>query len=299
MRVYVHDVTGRDGVQSYDFVVSTRSKLIFARDLAAAGVASMEPGSFVSSKSGLYPKFLDNSDVLKGLDDVEIPKYWLAPSFGCCKKGVAAGAKSFGLVVSVNEEHERKNKGNASLDDGIRESREIIKAAAKDGHTLRHYFSTFFDYEHDGDTPPEQAREVVRRVLEDADSYTGRSPVVELVVGDTFGRADVGKLERIKALREIPNLPPIALHLHPQHYNWRDIVYPAVREFGIQHIHGSVTGGGCPTDPHGDNPSILELVKDLESNGFDTGINLELLYRADAYWRGVVDQGCRVNLITS
>jgi len=87
--VRVVEVGPRDGLQNEAVAVSVETRIEFIEKLIAAGLTSIEAGSFVSPK--WVPQMADTAEVLKafaGRSDVALPV--LVPN----EKGLDAGAKS-------------------------------------------------------------------------------------------------------------------------------------------------------------------------------------------------------------
>src|SRR5947209_3658843 len=106
--VRICEVGPRDGLQNEKATVPTATKVALIEKLLAAGVRSIEAGSFVSPK--WVPQMADTAAVLAALpkrDDVSFPV--LVPNMKGFEAAFAAGAREIAIFGAASESFSRRN----------------------------------------------------------------------------------------------------------------------------------------------------------------------------------------------
>ena len=108
-RIFITDVSPRDGLQNQAVPVSAADKLELVRRLAAAGVGSVEATSFVSPRA--VPQMADAADLLPQIH-AALPALRvsaLVPNQKGLERALAAGAREVAVVLSATETMNQKN----------------------------------------------------------------------------------------------------------------------------------------------------------------------------------------------
>ena len=272
--ITVSEVGPRDGLQSIDSLMPTAAKLEWIALEHRAGVREIEVGSFVSPK--LLPQMADTAEVVRGA--VELPGLTVAvlvPNQRGCEAAIAAGAHKISLPLSVSETHSLKNlrRDHAAMLDEIRACHALVDAEPAE---RRPHFevglSTAFGCSIEGPVAPEQVFGLAARVLD--------LGVAEIGLSDTTGMGNPAQLETLVTgiWRRMGDGVLTGVHLHNTRGQGLANVLKAV-ELGITTIDSSLGGlGGCPFAPGASGNIVTEdLVFLLESMGYSTGIDLEVL----------------------
>lgn len=272
-RIYITDVSPRDGLQNQDRPVSANQKVELVERLAAAGVDSVEITSFVSPKA--VPQLADASEVLPRVMQ-RLPALRasvLVPNLKGLERAHAAGAREIAVVLSATETMNRKNI-NMGLDEAIEASVQTLQAAQQLGLRTRAYVAVAFDCPFEGETPLDTVLTLSRRMHE-----VGAH---EVVIADTIGSASPAMVkERMQALVQALPVQQLAVHFHDTRGMGLANAWAAL-EAGVRRLDASVGGiGGCPFAPGAaGNLATEDLVLMAQRSGLETGISLDGLLDA-------------------
>ncbi len=274
--VTICEVGPRDGLQIAKGIMPTEVKKRWITALAAAGLAEIEVGSFVSPK--LIPQMADTGEIVRhaitlpGLTVVA-----LAPNLRGAMAAYEAGAHRISIPVSVSMGHSRANL-NRTPDEQIDEVARMVEwVAAQDrAMQIEASCSTAFGCSFDGHV---EVSEVVR--------VTARLAAVGiqgLALADTVGYGHPALIkEVVHAVRG--EIGPVleGLHLHDTMGLGLANALAGI-EAGIRNFDSALAGlGGCPFAPGASGNIVTEdLVFMLESMGFSTGTDLDKLIAARA-----------------
>ncbi len=271
-QVLVTEVGPRDGLQNEKAAVPTEAKVRFVDALVAAGVRQIETTSFVNPQR--VPAMADAADVFALLPRRPGVRYVaLVPNLKGYERARAAGCDAIALFTAASEGFARANI-NMTIEQSLAGFRDIAKAAAADGVSMRGYVSTVFACPYDGPTAPDQVLKVTEALL-DLGCY-------EVSLGDTIGVGTPTDTHRLLGilLRYLPSRM-LALHFHD---TWGMAVANVVAglEDGLRSFDASAGGlGGCPYAPSASgNLATEDLVYLLDHLGYDTGIDLDALVSA-------------------
>lgn len=266
-KIYITDVSPRDGLQNQKVEVSTSAKRGLIRLLAAAGVQSVEITSFVSPKA--VPQMADAGELVPSIaaEFPELRTSVLVPNLKGLERAYAAGAKEVAVVLSATEMMNRKNI-NMGLEQATDISEQTLHEARRLGLRTRAYVAVGFDCPFEG---PVALDAVIRASVRMLEAGAG-----EIVLADTIGAASPGQVkQRLDALLKVVPVEQLAVHFHDTRgmgvaNSW------AALEAGVRRFDSSVGGiGGCPFAPGAaGNVATEDLVLMAEQSGFSTGISL-------------------------
>jgi hydroxymethylglutaryl-CoA lyase len=270
-QVKITDVTLRDGLQNESKLLSSEMKVELARAIFAAGITSMEVGSFV--RADLVPQMAESTNVITevtawpGLEAIG-----LIPNLQGARTAVAAGASHIRAVISASEGHSQSNT-RRTIDQGLAEADRIFQWVAKQDRDIGIGISvaTAFVCPFEGVTPADQLGRVVARVY--------RSGYRKIILADTIGQATPMQIEQsVGQLADRFSDVEWGLHTHNTYDYGLANVWAAWRQ-GVTWFDGAIGGiGGCPFAPGAAGNSATEdIVALFESSGVYTGISLEEL----------------------
>ena len=277
--VVVCEVGPRDGLQIAKGIMPTAIKHRWIAAMAAAGVAEIEVGSFVSPK--LIPQMADTGEIVRaavGLPGLTVVA--LAPNLRGAMAAYEAGAHRISVPVSVTMGHSRANL-NRTPDEQVAEVGRIIEWLGAQARPVpvEASCSTSFGCSFDGRVP---VSEVVRVAA--ALAAVG---VPGLALADTVGYAHPALIREV-VLAVRAEIGPVleGLHLHDTMGLGLANALAGI-EVGIRNFDSALAGlGGCPFAPGASGNIVTEdLVFMLESMGFSTGIDLDRLIAARAILR--------------
>src|SRR5579863_5979145 len=100
-RIYVQEVSARDGFQAEPVFVPTTQKIDYINRLSRTGLARIEVTSFTSPKA--VPTLADADALLSGIDRVAGVQYTgLVPNLRGCDRALSSGVDGINLVMSAS-----------------------------------------------------------------------------------------------------------------------------------------------------------------------------------------------------
>jgi hydroxymethylglutaryl-CoA lyase len=263
------EVGPRDGLQNEPQTLSPALRIALIERLAAAGLRSIESGSFVSPK--WVPQMAATREVLDGLQrapGVDYPV--LVPNLQGLAAAREAGAGEIAVFTAASDAFNRRNI-NASVDESLARLAPVIEQALAAGLRVRGYVSTVLGCPYQGAV---SLKEVVRVA-----GWLAAAGCYEISLGDTIG---IGTPRQARAMllavAEAVPLSRLAVHFHDTRGQALANVYACI-EAGVRAADASVAGlGGCPyAQGASGNLATEDLVYQLHGLGFDTGVDLAAL----------------------
>ena len=275
--VTVREVGPRDGLQMAKSIMPTDAKLRWIAAMVAAGVPEMEVASFVPPKA--MPQMADAAEVTRAARAAHpaLRIVALAPNLRGAQNAAAAGAQSIILPVSASEAHSQSNVRRSRTEQVAEVGRVVAwaKTLGPDAPRIEGGISTAFGCSLQGEVPE---RDVVALAVALAEAG---ADVVALA--DTLGYAGPSQVKRlVRAVRAEVGAERFGnLHLHDTLGTALANALAALEE-GVRGFDAALGGlGGCPFAPGSvGNAATEDLVYLLESEGFDTGIDLGALLAA-------------------
>lgn len=278
--VRIYEVGPRDGLQNEQALIPTASKIALIDALSDAGLRCIEATSFVSPK--WVPQLADAADVLAGIQRKPGTRYAaLTPNLRGFEAALAAGVDEVAVFAAASETFSRRNI-NCSIAESLERFEPVFAAAAVAGLPVRGYVSCVVECPYEGAIAPGAVLAVSEALLA-AGCY-------EISLGDTIGKGDAESVSRLldTVLQHIP-ADSIAGHFHDTGGNALGNVAAAL-DRGIRVFDTSIGGlGGCPYAPGArGNVATGDVVRMLETDGWETGVNLDRLASAEILARSIV-----------
>src|SRR5690242_10593883 len=194
----------RDGLQNEKTPVSVEKRIVFVKNLLAAGLHTIEVGAFVSPKA--IPQMVGSDTVLRGVNHLAGEFHVLVPNAKGYEAARASGAKVVSVFAAASEGFSRANI-NCSIAESIERFKPVVERAKADGVKVRGYVSCVLGCPFDGEIRPQAVVEVAK-ALWDLGCY-------EISLGDTIGVGTPGKARQL--LRAVAGSVPmqnLAMHFH-------------------------------------------------------------------------------------
>jgi len=271
--VLVRDVGPRDGIQSLPLpAVALDVKQRLVEGLAAAGLARIEAGSFVSPRA--VPQMADSAALFERPLDSSVEA--LVVNERGAKAAADAGAQVLVGVVAVSDAFSHRNVGQSTAE-AIAELERIASVARDRAIPVTVDLATAFGCAYTGRVSPADVARVAAAVAEFG--------VEEITLADTIGAAapnditDVVEVVRDRVGGDIA----VGLHLHDTRGLGLANVCAGL-DAGVRRFDASVGGlGGCPFSPGATgNICTEDVVHLLEAMGFGTGVDLDALLAVSA-----------------
>lgn len=295
-RVRITEVAPRDGLQNEPGAIPTDDKIRLVELATMTGVDEVEVTSFVSAK--WVPQLGDAEKVLEGLDH--------AKRYECLWSVLTPNERGVERALRVNEDagYQLVDKvavftaasqafsqanTNATIEESLERFKPVVRRAGEAGLKLRGYLSCVIACPFEGAVAP---AEVAKWAAE-----LHALGIEEIDLGDTIG---AGTPETIEAMlgavqSKLGDSASLTLHLHDTNGRAAECVRKAL-EVGIRSFDGSVAGlGGCPyaSTDHKRAPGNIStevLVETVEGEGYETGVDRELLREAVAFARTLISE---------
>ena len=267
-RVYIQEVSVRDGFQIEPEFIPTEKKIGLINALSRSGVAKIEVTSFTSPRA--IPALADAEMVMHEIDRVPGVVYAaLVPNARGCERALECGTDEINLVMSSSESHSLANL-RMTPEQSLSQFAGIVNTV-QDAAQINVSLSTAFGCPFDGVVPEFRVMQLVERVAD--------MGVRAVTLCDTTGMANPAQVSRLcsAVLLRWPELQFTA-HFH----NTRSMGLAnavAALDAGITHFDASLGGlGGCPFAPGASgNVCTEDLVHMFAAMGLNTGVNLGYL----------------------
>jgi hydroxymethylglutaryl-CoA lyase len=273
--VRVVEVGPRDGLQNEAVAVSVETRIEFIEKLIAAGLTSIEAGSFVSPK--WVPQMADTAEILKafaGRNDVALPV--LVPNEKGLDAALKAGAREIAIFGAASETFSQKNI-NCSIAASLERFRPVAERALAGEIKVRGYVSCALGCPYEGHVPREKVAEVTA-ALRDLGCY-------EISLGDTIGVGTPrAARDMLRAVAQRVPLSRLAVHFHDTYGQAVANIY-ACLEDGVRVVDSTVGGlGGCPyAKGASGNVATEDVVYLLDGLGIETGVDRSALIEASRF----------------
>jgi len=294
-RVKIVEVGARDGLQNESRAATVAVRVELIRLLAAAGLTSIEVGSFVSAER--VPQMANSDAVLKaalafdahagGGDSnaaaypveypVECPVEYpvLVPNMRGLDAAMQAGAKHIAVFAAASEAFSRKNI-NCGVNESIERFAAVTERALASNLRVRGYVSCALGCPYQGEVAAAEVARVAG-LLRDLGCY-------EISLGDTVGVGTPGKARAmLERVAEVVPVEQLAAHFHDTFGQALANIYAAL-QVGVRVVDTAVAGlGGCPFAPGAaGNAATEDVVYMLDGLGIDSGVDLsKLRFAAD------------------
>lgn len=267
-RLYIHDVSPRDGLQIEPRFVPTPVKIALIESLAASGVAKIEVTSFTSPRA--VPALADALDVMRGVRRFPGVEYAaLVPNLRGCERALECNVDEINVVVSASETHNVANV-RMTCEQSLLQFEDIVRVSQRHA-PINASISTAFGCPFEGDVPQERILQLVDRL---ATLGIGRVSLC-----DTTGMANPAQVARLFSAVQM-RFPEVTFTAHFHDTRSMGLANAvAALQAGVERFDASLGGlGGCPFAPGASgNVCTEDLVHMLEAMGHHTGVNLAAL----------------------
>lgn len=271
-KIFIRDVSPRDGLQNEDVPITTEQKVNLVHALTEAGVAAIEVTSFAHPK--YVPQMSDATEVMKRINRKSGTSYHvLVPNLRGAERAIESNPDQINIVVSASDSHNQANLKKKTFET-LNEYKEIKALTAKTKVKLQGAIATTFGCPFEGKVP-------IDRILRVLEAYLHLG-VDSICFADTTGMANpIQVKETIRAIRQ--NFKDLEIHLHFHNTRGAGIanLFAGIEE-GVIHFDASLGGiGGCPFAPGATgNICTEDVINLLNDAGIETNIDLDRLIEA-------------------
>jgi hydroxymethylglutaryl-CoA lyase len=267
-RVYIQDVSARDGFQIESKFIPTVQKVAYIDRLSRCGLAKIEVTSFTAPAA--VPALADAEAVVRKITRVPGVEYAvLVPNLRGCERALTTPVDEINLVMSASQSHNRTNL-RMSCEQSLAQFSDIV-LRARGQSKISASLATTFGCPFEGDIAPARIFELVQ--------CFAAMGIDRVSLCDTTGMANPAQVEQLcrQARMRWPRIQFTA-HFH----NTRGMGLSnalAALEAGLDRFDASLGGlGGCPFAPGATgNVCTEDLVHMLAAMGYETGVDLDAL----------------------
>jgi|FLYL01.1.fsa_nt_gi hydroxymethylglutaryl-CoA lyase len=273
--VIITESSPRDGLQSLSASIPTAAKVELIRDLAAAGIRSVDAVSFVNPRA--VPQMADGEEVLAGLQGLDgVVLQGLVPNLRGLERALAAKVDRIGVLTAASDTFSLRNT-NSTVEESMQRIRGILSALGPHPQVeVRGYVSVATHCPYEGPTDPERVAELAEILL--------AWGCHEVFLGETIGRGTPPAVERLlqAVLARVP-AEQVGAHFHDTFGQALANTVVAL-EHGVARFDSSAAGlGGCPYAPGAaGNVATEDLIYLLDGYGISHGIELATVARVGA-----------------
>ena len=278
-RVYINDVTARDGFQIEKAWIPTDDKITLIDALSATGLAKIEATSFTSPKA--IPNLADAGEVMTGITRApDVDYVALIPNEKGVERALSVGTDELNFVMSASDSHGRANL-RMTADQSLERFARMTEMAGNQAR-VNASISTAFGCPFEGIVPADRVLEIVARIAD--------MGIDGVTLCDTTGVANPVQVAALcEAVAE--RHPALDLTLHPHDTRGMGLANAlAAWQVGVTRFDAALGGlGGCPYAPGASgNICTEDLVHMFECMGVDTGCDLDALLAASETLPGLI-----------
>lgn len=281
-RVKIVEVGARDGLQNEARVLPVETRVELIRLLAAAGLTTIEAGSFVSAKR--IPQMAGSGEVLQAAlraaadsSATAARRYpVLVPNLRGLEAAMQAGATEIAVFAAASEAFSRKNI-NCGINESIERFAAVAERARAAGMRVRGYVSCALGCPYQGEVGPSEVARVAGQ-LRDLGCH-------EISLGDTIGVGTPGQARAmVERVAERVPVERLAAHFHDTYGQALANIH-AVLPLGVSVLDSAIAGlGGCPFAAGASgNVATEDVVYMLDGMGIHSGVDLRKLLFAGDY----------------
>jgi hydroxymethylglutaryl-CoA lyase len=264
--VFLQEVGPRDGLQNEPIILPAGIRASLIDRLAAAGLARIQIGSFVSTRR--VPQMAETDQVWRSIQRDPAKRYSvLVLNRRGLDKALAAGIPHVEIYVSASETHSLRNSG-MTVQAALKEAEAMVHTALQSNVGVTAGVMCAFGCFYEGAIDLSVVSHMVR-------CFDALGPV-EIGLADTAGLADPSLIrQEIEEICRIVPMDRMTLHLHDTRGFGLENVRTALK-LGVRRFDSSVGGlGGCPFIPGAaGNISTEDTVAVVESMGFETHVDV-------------------------
>lgn len=269
--VTLFEVGPRDGLQNEKKHVGLNAKLEFIRRLVVAGIRHIEVGAFV--RADKVPQMADTESIFEAIHSKRCHldganAYALVANTKGLDRAIQQKVSHIAVFTAASDKFNEHNIGR-SVQDSLREYKEVVRRAKLNRIQVRGYVSTVFGCPYEGKVSAIQALRVIRKM--------GDLGVEQVSIGDTIGVATPTGVRSLmkKAIGDL-GVKRVAGHFHDTRGTALANVWVSYEE-GVRTFDSSTGGlGGCPYAPGASgNVATEDLVAMFQAQKISTGIQLE------------------------
>jgi hydroxymethylglutaryl-CoA lyase len=269
-RLYIQEVSARDGFQMEAHSIPTAKKIAYIDRLSLTGLAKIEVTSFTSPRS--IPALADAEAVVAGINRAPGVTYTaLVPNLRGCERALATGIDEINLVMSASESHNLANL-RMTCEQSLLQLASIARRA-RGSVAVSASISTAFGCPFEGAIDAARVITLVDRLVD--------MGIEQVSLCDTTGIANPAQTEDLitRARSRSPTVDFTA-HFHNTRGMGLANALAALRA-GINRFDASLGGlGGCPFAPGATgNVCTEDLVHMLQAMGHETGVDIDKLLR--------------------
>jgi len=276
------EVGPRDGLQNESQILSVDTRVNWIDMLYAAGCSNVEVGSVV--RADRIPQMANSEEVFRRINKPDgCDASVLVPNLKGLMRIDSAKITEIGVFTAASDTFNLRNI-NCTVAESLVRIVDVVAAAKAHPYKIRGTVSCIAACPYDGTTSLAKVVETCEALYE--------MGCDEIVLGDTIGAATPERIRELtQALAQSIGVKHLALHAHDT-YNNAIINVAEALEQGVRVVDSAAAGlGGCPYAPGAKgNVSTSTVIEFCQSQGIETGIDLEALQHAERFIYGAIEE---------
>lgn len=274
--VRIVEVGPRDGLQNEARHLSVDDRVELVRRLSAAGLSSIEVGSFV--RADRIPQMAGSSEVFERVRSLDgLRPLMLAPNEKGLEMARDAGVPRVAVFIAASSGFNQRNI-NRTTSEGLADARRVCDLAREYGMSVRGYVSTIAGCPYEGDVAIDDVVEVTSALV--------AMGCDEVSLGDTIGVGTPARMRQVvRAVSGVVDVDRLAIHAHDT-YGMGVVNALAAMSEGVRTIDASAGGlGGCPFAGPGakGNVATEDILYALTGEDVEGSPNLDAVI-ATSWW---------------
>jgi len=277
-KIIIRETAPRDGWQNLEFI-ETDMKFQVIEKIVSMGVQEIEVTSFVNPRA--VPQTKDANELSKLVIDMvkskgkHVKLTGLVPNKRGAENAYAAGIKTVDFVMSVSEEHNKRNV-KKTIEESFAELQSIIDTAPDD-FEVRLAFACVYGSPFGDEIDLDNVVRIIDKCLSMGVKIIG--------LADSAGVSTPDHTSSVtRRIKEYADLDKLSVHIHDTRGLGIANSYAAYQE-GIYRFDSALGGlGGCPFIPGAaGNISSEDIITMFDRMGVETGIDMEKMKQASLF----------------
>ena len=267
-KVFITDVTLRDGLQSFHKNVSPQNRFEIGKKLINLGLKNIEVGSIVSDK--IIPQMKDSMNVYQKMYEYNknVNYHMLISNMKGIKMMMNNNVNNIAFFTSPSDGFNIKNI-NKTTNESLKSINSMMNEINNNAY-VKGYISCINECPYEGNLELVKILDTINKLY--------NMGMDEICISDTLGTLTEDKLDEILYNLDYEVLDRLSIHLHQKkNDNWKSVVDCCLLYNLVSFDTSLLNLGGCPaaysSNEKSGNLSLFDLTTYLDNKGYYHGIN--------------------------
>jgi len=284
-KVFITDVTLRDGLQSYHKNISPQNRFEIGKKLINLGLKNIEVGSIVSDK--IIPQMKDSMQVYNKMNEYNnnVNYHMLISNMKGIKMMMNNNVKNIAFFTSPSDSFNLKNI-NKTTGESLKSINSMMNEINNNAY-VKGYISCINECPYEGKLELVKMLDTINKLYD--------MGMDEICISDTLGTLTQDKLNEILYNLDYEVLDKLSIHLHQKkNDNWKSVV-DCCLFYNLVSFDTSVLNlGGCPaaysSKEKSGNLSLFDLTTYLDEIGYYHDIDNSQIKNVENEIQSILDR---------